>query len=225
MGGGLIRLHHRSGPGELLKLDLCWTFVTVDLAASEEQQADYTVFSTWAVTNHFDMLLLNVFRARLTEPKIIEKAVSIYKPTGHNGRKHATFIVEDNGLGLPIAQAMAAKGLPVLQVHIHRTDKMARTATAAIQIAGGRIYFPMHGPDYPWLEEFEKELAQFPMGEHDDQVDTLSLAAEGVFEVGFIGISGSEALKLGDKEAHEIMENKTKSQSNINMGKRFFKRN
>ena len=221
LGRDLVRLHKRNGVTELVKLNLCYTFVTVDFAASEKTTADWTVFSEWAVTKHFDMLLLNVHRGRWTEPKIVEKSIALYAPTGYNGKKHVSFLCEDNGLGLPIMQDMQSKGIPTIPVHIHRTDKIVRSATAAIRVQAGQIFFPMRSPSTPWMDEFEKELSEFPSGDHDDQVDTLSLAAEGVYQVNFIGLSEGENIKIEQKKAHEVMEGN--SDKRIEIGKRFFK--
>jgi len=52
-------------------------------------------------------------------------------------------------------------------------------------VAGGRVVqelgtasglYPPFSPDGNWLDEFTSELATFPSGTHDDQVDTLSYA-------------------------------------------------
>jgi predicted phage terminase large subunit-like protein len=39
---------------------------------------------------------------------------------------------------------------------------------------GGMIFFPI---DAVWLDDLETELALFPNGAHDDQVDAMSYAA------------------------------------------------
>lgn len=223
-GAGLIELHHRHGRTELLKLDLCWTFVTTDFACTEKKSSDYTVFAIWAVTRNFELLLIDMYRDRITEPKILEKSVAIYEPKGYNGRRHTAFLAEDSGLSKPIIQAIRVKGIPVVEVSLNRMDKLTRSATAALRVAGGQVYFPRETPGfrYPWLEEFKKELAQFPMGEHDDMVDNLSLAAEGVYEVGFTGLREPVGIGVEKKTAHEIMEPRTPN-VNLNMGKRFFR--
>lgn len=227
LGRGLVRLRRRNNVQDLINLNLCYTFVSVDLAASEKKSADYTVFSTWAVSKTFDLILLKVDRKRLTEPKIIEKAIALYSHVGYNGQRHVGFLVEDNGLGLPIAQAMQAAGIPTIFVHIHRTDKLVRSATAAIRMAAGQIFLPSPGSE-PWLEEWIKEHVNFPGYSHDDQVDATSLAAEGVFRVGFAGLKPGEAVTNKERQAHEVMENKdVASDSNgkhVPLGKRFFKR-
>jgi predicted phage terminase large subunit-like protein len=206
VSGDIIELTNKFGNKSIIKLGLCWSFVSVDLAASEKQTADYTAFSVWAVTPTYDMILLNVVNERMGEPKIIEKAIALHAFTGYNGRKHLAFVVEDNGLGLPIAQSMAKHGLPVMQVHIHRTDKLVRSATAVIRANAGGIYLPEDGPEYPWKEPWLRQHERFPGDEHDDMVDATSLAASALFDMGIAGLHGGEFLKHSKKSAHEVME-------------------
>lgn len=223
--GGLIQLHYRNGTvSQLLRLDMMTTFVTGDFAASEETTADWTVFAIWAVTNDFNLLLLNVIRARMRGPQSVDKAVELFKPVGYNGRRHVAYIVEDNGLGLPLYQAMQDRGLPVMPVHVNRTDKIVRSLSASIAMAAGRIFWPRESPQYPWMEEWKMEILNFPADVHDDQVDNLSLAAEAIYKVGITGLKNPVNMKKEELEAHKIMENRNNMNAeHVNMGKRFFK--
>jgi hypothetical protein len=54
------------------------------------------------------------------------------------------------------------------------TDKVTRAIPASTRLKTGRVWFPA-GAD--WLDEWCDELAAFPSGTNDDQVDTLSYAA------------------------------------------------
>ena len=54
------------------------------------------------------------------------------------------------------------------------TDKITRAIPAAGRVHSGKVWFPAQAP---WLDEWADELAAFPNGANDDQVDTLSYAA------------------------------------------------
>ncbi len=41
------------------------------------------------------------------------------------------------------------------------------------RLEGGNVYFRA---DADWLPDFQRELLQFPAGQHDDQVDALAYA-------------------------------------------------
>jgi hypothetical protein len=57
-------------------------------------------------------------------------------------------------------------------------DKVTRSTTARVQMQAGKVYVPAAAP---WLAEWRRELLQFPNGDHDDQVDALSHAANQAF--------------------------------------------
>jgi predicted phage terminase large subunit-like protein len=223
IGRGAVILHKRHGLREIVNLKLCPTFVSCDMAASEEQQADFTVYETWAITPGFDMLLLDLRRGRWAEPEAVRNAVGLYNEVRYNEARHICFVVETTGLGLPLAQAMEDRGLPILKVAINRMDKFARSATAAIRTEAGQIFFP--DPATPWLcdprDGFEVELLRFPAYSHDDQVDAFSLACEAVYQVGITGLSEAETLPKEARAAVEVMERRKGFGS---MGKRFFGR-
>jgi predicted phage terminase large subunit-like protein len=203
---GVYILHRKYGRDEAILHINCWTFVSVDFAASEDTQADFTSFGTWMVTRTFDMILLHVHTARMSEPDIVETAKEMYRQSGLGNRvPHVAFICEQNGLGLPIAQAMLAAGLPVIFVSVHE-DKFVRSATAAIRAAAGSVFIPFaETPEtravYPWMASFMKEIVEFPMGDHDDQVDQFSLAAESLYKVGIAGLGGKDQIAAIEKPA------------------------
>jgi hypothetical protein len=52
-------------------------------------------------------------------------------------------------------------------------DKITRAVPAANLVRQQRVWFPA---DADWLGDWIAELAEFPAGAHDDQVDVLSYA-------------------------------------------------
>ncbi len=50
-------------------------------------------------------------------------------------------------------------------------DKVTRLHAQSAVIEQGRVHLPERAP---WLDAFLSELAQFPQGKHDDQVDSMS---------------------------------------------------
>jgi predicted phage terminase large subunit-like protein len=53
-------------------------------------------------------------------------------------------------------------------------DKLARAYAIEPVVASGRLFLPVG--DAPWLEQFITELIAFPAGQHDDQVDAVTMA-------------------------------------------------
>lgn len=158
---------YKVGDGHQVECDKCWTFSTVDLAASTKTSADYTVISTWSVTPHNQILLLDSVKARLEGPDqvpLIQRTYERWKPS---------FIaIEKVGYQLALIQAAIRSGLPVRECGVDK-DKLSRALPAAARMESGQVFFPSAAS---WLTDFESELLAFPHGQHDDQVDTLSAA-------------------------------------------------
>lgn len=147
----------------------CRRFITVDVAASTREQADYTVVSVWAVTPDTELLLLEVLRAKFEgpdQPGLIRQAYERWK---------ASYIaVEKVGYQLTMMQTLKRSGLPVREAKGADKDKVARALVASARYEAGMVYHPVQAA---WLAAFEGELLHFPNGRHDDQVDTVSYAA------------------------------------------------
>ena len=146
----------------------CRRFITVDLAVSEKQSADYTVAAVWAVTNNQDLLLLDRIRKRIPGPDQIPLLRRLYDQWAPD-----TIGIEAVAYQLSIIQHARRDGLPVKELKPDR-DKVSRALVAAARLEGGTVYWPATAP---WLDEWENELLLFPNSRHDDQVDTLAYAA------------------------------------------------
>jgi predicted phage terminase large subunit-like protein len=176
-GVGLIRLHGRNNRSDVMRLSECRRFATVDSAVSLKTSADYTVISLWAVSTSHDLVLLDRIRGRMDDPTAVNEAVRISQVWKSQHLPISYFGLEANGVGKPRAQNMRARGLPVREIDV-QPDKIARSSTAVVRCEAGQIFWPMSAL---WLAEWEAEHLSFPAGEHDDQVDTTSLAAQDVF--------------------------------------------
>lgn len=150
-------------------INRCRIIITVDLAISQKETADYTVIAVWAITPDKDLLLIDRIRDRLDNPEQQQAISTAYH------RWHSEFIqIESVAYQLAIIQQLRRQGLPVREYKPIR-DKVARASTAAVYYEGGRIYHPKQAH---WLAEFEDELLKFPLAAHDDQVDATSMACE-----------------------------------------------
>ena len=52
-------------------------------------------------------------------------------------------------------------------------DKVMRMSAQTAKIEAGAVDLPHHAP---WLDDLKSELLAFPLGLHDDQVDSISQA-------------------------------------------------
>mgnify|MGYP003338020812 CR=1 FL=1 len=158
-----------------------------DTAFEKSQRADYSALTTWGVFYHPDdtgkpqanIILLNAFRERMEFPRLKQEAIDQYKEW-----KPDSVIIEKKASGAPLIYELRAMGIPVQEFTPSRgNDKISRLNSVSDLFASGRVWVP----DTYWAEEVVEEVASFPGGEHDDYVDSVSLAMMRFRRGGFIG--------------------------------------
>ena len=146
-------------------------FQTVDVAASTKTSADYTVVATWGwIPTTGDLLLLDVWRDRIElprQPDLIREQAAKWNP--------AQIGVESNTYGMGLIQSLAGSGLPIVPLRAD-ADKLARALPAAAMYAARKVWHP-HAHEALWVTPYEDEIASFPNGKNDDQVDAAGYAA------------------------------------------------
>ncbi|MGI5171886.1 phage terminase large subunit [Spirillospora sp. CA-253888] len=154
--------------GRVVFLDDCWRFATADLAASRRTSADWTVISAWAISPDGDLILLDRVRKRVVE----EDHWDLARPLMSRWSLGTVF-VERGFIGSTMVIDATQAGVPVEPVAAD-TDKVTRAIPASNRCKTGRAWFPAAAS---WLDDWCDELAAFPSGTNDDQVDTFSYAA------------------------------------------------
>lgn len=150
-----------------IKKSDCIVFQTVDLAITTKETSDYTVIGTFAVTPAKDLLVLDIYRARIDMPTQKRVIKDLYKKI-----QPAYIGIESQAYQLALIQELRQEGLPIRELKAVK-DKVARALTVATRYESGSVYHLKNGR---YLEDLEDELLRFPVGEHDDQVDVLSYA-------------------------------------------------
>jgi predicted phage terminase large subunit-like protein len=150
-------------------------FGIMDLATSVRTQADWTVLGVFGLDGP-DLLLLDVIRNRWEGPDLPRVAHRVWEAyrLAYLGVESVGFqqsTVQDMRRGDPHARPPRPP-LPVRALQPNG-DKISRALTFAAIVGGGHFYVPESAP---WLDALVSEVAQFPRGAHDDQVDVLSYA-------------------------------------------------
>jgi predicted phage terminase large subunit-like protein len=82
-------------------------------------------------------------------------------------------IIEKRASGAPLIYELRSMGVPVQEFTPSKgNDKISRLNAVSDLFASGRVW----APNTQWAEEVIDEVASFPAGEHDDYVDSVSLA-------------------------------------------------
>jgi predicted phage terminase large subunit-like protein len=147
-----------------------------DTAFEKSNRADYSACTTWGVFYQPDdagitqanIILLNAFRQRMEFPLLKKKAVEEFKEWDPD-----SIIIEKKASGAPLIYEMRAMGIPVQEFTPSKgNDKISRLNAVSDIFASGRVWIP----GTQWAEEVVDEVASFPGGEHDDYVDSVSMA-------------------------------------------------
>jgi predicted phage terminase large subunit-like protein len=161
-----------------------------DTAHETKTTSDYSACTTWGVwynnedKNNPNLILLDAFKDRLTFPELKIAALKHYKEW-----KPDAFIVEKKAAGAPLIQELRMIGIPVQEFTPSRgNDKMVRLNAVADLFTSGKVW----APDTRWAKEVIEEIASFPVGEHDDFVDTCTQALLRYRQGGFISLDSDE---------------------------------
>lgn len=147
--------------------------LSVDTAVKPGRENDWTVVDTFGRYNALVFLLAH--RRRKAD---IVGAIGMVKDALHEETDRTTGkceirekLVEDKANGSPLIQLLHSEiaGL----IPIKPVDSKEERAEAGVlpRLMAGQVYLPEGAP---WLEEYVDESANFPDGDHDDCVDTLS---------------------------------------------------
>ena len=145
-----------------------------DTAHDTKTTSDYSACTTWGIWyneeehNSAQLILLDAFKERMEFPELKASALVHYKEWEPDA-----FIVEKKSAGAPLIQELRAMGIPVQEFSPSRgNDKTVRVNAVSDLFASGKVW----APDTRWAREVIEEIASFPVGEHDDFVDTTTQA-------------------------------------------------
>lgn len=147
-------------------------YIAADLAISEKETADYSVFVVAGVDENKIIHVKQVIRERLDGRDIVDMCISLQR------------LYEPELFGIEEMQVSKAIG-PFLREEMIRTgvylnlavlkhggkDKMARARSIQGRLRARAVKFDKSADWYP---PFEDELCKFPRGRNDDQVDAIA---------------------------------------------------
>ena len=163
-----------------------------DTAFEKTNRSDYSACTTWGVfyktgpdgNQQANIILLNAYRERMEFPTLKQTAVEQY-----DGWEPDALIVEKKASGSPLIYELRAMGIPVQEYTPTKgNDKISRLNAVSDLFASGMVW----APSTRWAEEVIDEVASFPAGEHDDYVDSVSLAMMRFRKGGFIRLPSDE---------------------------------
>jgi predicted phage terminase large subunit-like protein len=167
-----------------------YTIMSLDAAQEAHNRADYNAITHWGIfynenTNQNNIILLNAWKARMEFPELKRRMIEEY-----NEWEPDTFIVEKKSSGAALYQELRSMGMPVSEFTPSRgNDKISRVNSISDLFASGIVWAPT---DRRWAQEVITECAEFPVGVHDDMVDSVSQALIRFRKGGFIRLPSDE---------------------------------
>jgi len=167
-----------------------YTIMSLDAAQEAHNRADYNAITHWGIffnenTNQNNIILLNAWKERMEFPELKRRMIAEYKEWEPD-----TFIVEKKSSGAALYQELRSMGMPVAEFTPSRgNDKISRVNSITDLFASGMVWAPT---DRRWAQEVITECAEFPVGTHDDMVDSVSQALIRFRKGGFIKLPSDE---------------------------------
>lgn len=147
-------------------------YITADLAISQADRADYSVFLIAGIDEEKRIQVRNVIRERLDGREIVDLLIQLQQ------------VYSPEIVGIEEMQVSKAIG-PFLREEMQRSghflslfplkhggkDKISRSRSIQARCRAGSVYFDKQAD---WYNTFEDEVTKFPRDVHDDQVDAFS---------------------------------------------------
>jgi predicted phage terminase large subunit-like protein len=147
-------------------------YIAVDLAISEEEKADYSVFVVAGVDEDKMLHIVDVIRERLDGREIVDTLIHLqrtYNPSAMG--------IEDmqvsKSIGPFLNESMIKQNTFISLMKLKHGGKDKVTRARSIQ-ARMRAHGVKFAKEDDWFFNFEQELLTFPRGKHDDQVDAFA---------------------------------------------------
>lgn len=163
-----------------------------DCAFTEKTTGDPTAFTAYGVFTHNgkrNVMLLDAWDEHLGYPELRKRAISEWaseyggidkKNPWSKPRRPDRVLVEAKASGQSLLQDLRLANVPAVGYNPGNADKIARAHQASPTLELGVIWIPesAKNPGHPvsWAQPFLKQLAKFPVAEHDDYVDTFTQA-------------------------------------------------
>jgi len=169
--------------------DVDYVIQSYDTAFSKKESADYSAITTWGVfrsdeTGADNIILMDARRGRWNFPELKEKALEEY-----DYWEPDMMIVEAKASGMPLTDELRRTGIPIMNYTPSKgRDKVTRMHTVAPLFEAGMVW----APEKRFADEVIDECMAFPNGEHDDYVDSMTMALIRFRQGGFISLNGEE---------------------------------
>lgn len=191
--GALIKREHwKDWEGPMPKVDA--VIMSWDTAFTSGTRSDYSACTIWGVfkdveTKVNNLILMDAVRGKWEFPELKKNVLSLYKQWSPE-----ICLIEAKAAGHPLIFELRRMGIPVQDVSVvgmrnGANDKVARVNSVTDIFASGMVWAQKLRTNH---QEVIEECAAFPAGEHDDYVDTVTMALTRFRQGGWVGTEHDE---------------------------------
>jgi len=184
-GGNIMKVHHWREWVEPELPDIKMIIQVYDTAFEESEESDFSARTTWGIFEHEERLdpslpwtaqykgqtrlcimLLERLNRRMEFPELRKNAMEaaqLWKPD--------KILVEKKASGHSLAQELRRAGLPVSRIKVN-DSKFVRAHAASLVLERGCVFYVKRN----WAQEVITQCGNFPADDHDDMVDTCTMA-------------------------------------------------
>lgn len=147
-------------------------YISVDLAISKDDTADYSVFVVGGIDEDRVLHIKNIIRERMDGREIVDTILGLerlYKPECIGIEEMQV----TKAIGPFLREEMVRQGIFPSIVHLKHggKDKISRARSIQARLRAKSVKFYKEDD---WYSDFEDEAMTFPRGKHDDQVDAFA---------------------------------------------------
>jgi predicted phage terminase large subunit-like protein len=166
LGGGMVKpAWFRRYPPDALPATFERLVQSWDTANKASELNDFSVCTSWGIRDR-QLYLLDVLRRRMEYPELKRAVLAEYARV-----RPDVVLIEDRASGTQLIQELLAEGIHAVTRYRPQADKVMRMHAQTATIENGFVHLPEAAP---WLAEYLHELAIFPYGRFDDQVDATA---------------------------------------------------
>lgn len=158
-----------------------------DMTFKGTARSDYVVGQVWA-RKGTSCFLLDQVRGQWDFPRTLE----MFAQVAARWPRASRHLIEDKANGTAIISVLRERVHGVTPVTPHE-GKQERAQAVAPMAEAGNVLLPAGAP---WLPALTDEIAAFPAGAHDDQVDAMTQALNYMREHTGLGISAANIMAL-----------------------------
>ena len=163
-----------------------------DCAFTEKTTGDPTACTVWAVFTFEgarQLMLIDAWDEHLSYPDLRQRAIKDWgteyggmteKSPFARARRPDRVLVEAKASGQSLLQDLRLAKVPAVGYNPGNADKISRAHQASPTLELGLVWVPesrkLPGQHVSWANAFMKQLAKFPVADHDDYVDTFTQA-------------------------------------------------